>query len=67
LSRKLIDQQVVTEDEFVALSRARVDVVRAGMIVVNAALAERIRAVQLKVVEADDDSVRMDVTLKAVS
>ena len=67
LSRKLIDQQVVTEDQFVALSRARVDVVRAAMIVVNAALAERIRAAQLKAVEADDDSVRMDVTLKAGS
>jgi uncharacterized protein involved in outer membrane biogenesis len=67
LARQLIDQRVVTEEEFVALARARIDVVRTAMIAADPALAERIRAVKLQAVEADDDRVRMDVTLKAGS
>jgi hypothetical protein len=67
LRRQLIDQQVVTEEELIALARARVDIVRVAMTEANAALAERVRAVELQAVEAADDSVRMDVALKAGS
>ncbi len=68
LRRQLIDQQIVTEEELIALARTRVDIVRAAMTATNATLADRIRAGQLQAVKAeDDDSVRMDVTLKAGS
>jgi uncharacterized protein involved in outer membrane biogenesis len=68
LRRQLIDRQNVTEEEFVALARSRVDVVREALVATNPALADRIQAGSLQAVEAEDDgSVRMDVTLKAGS
>jgi hypothetical protein len=68
LRRQLIDRQTVTEEEFVALARLRVDAVTAALVASNPELANRIQADSLQAVEAEEDgSVRMDVTLKAES
>ena len=64
LRRLLIDRQVVTEDELVALARTRSDNVGAAIIAVDEGLAARIRPGPLEEVEATDDGdIRMDVKL----
>jgi uncharacterized protein involved in outer membrane biogenesis len=66
LRRLLIDEQVITEQELVALATARAENVRVSLISVDGSLASRIRSGELRAVGADKDgSVRMDVTLKA--
>jgi len=64
LRRLLIDRQAVTEDELVALARARSDNVGAAVVAVDEELAARIRPGSLEEVEATEDGdIRMDVKL----
>ncbi len=66
LRSRLIDRQVVTEEELVALATTRADNARASLVAVDESLEMRIRSGELHAVEAGEDGVvRMDVTLKA--
>jgi uncharacterized protein involved in outer membrane biogenesis len=66
LRRRLIDEQLITEEELVALATTRADNVRGSLVAVDESLDTRIRSGRLHAVEADEDgAVRMAVTLKA--
>ena len=68
LRRQLIDLQTVTEEDLVALARARVDAVRTALITMDPAMADRIQAGRLQAVDADGDgNVEMKLNLKAGS
>jgi hypothetical protein len=63
LRRRLIEREVVEEEELVALAATRAENVRASLVAVNETLAARVRLKALQNVEAEDDIIRMDVTL----
>jgi hypothetical protein len=66
LRRRLIDEQLITDDELVALATTRADNVRGSLVAVDESLDSRIRSGELRDVEAEEDgAVRMDVALKA--